>query len=224
MTPDIVVFLGPSLDPDRAAGILRADYRPPARRGDILAAARDGAKIIGLIDGVFFQDCAVAHREILEALRSGVRVFGASSMGALRAAELDTLGMEGVGRIYRAYRSGELVADDEVALVFDPVYFAPLSEPLVNIRATIARAEEKGVIDAGAAREILHAARSLYFPDRTYDRIAGAAGKAVAGEALERFLAFARSEPADVKREDACLALRRIREIAGELGIDAGPG
>ena len=77
-----------------------AEYRPPAKRGDILAAVADGADIIGLIDGVFHQDCAVAHREILAAVKKGIKVVGASSMGALRAAEMDTLGMTGVGKIY----------------------------------------------------------------------------------------------------------------------------
>lgn len=99
MKRGVVVFLGPSCDLAAAREILDADYRPPAKRGDITRAVEDGARVIGLIDGVFFQDCAVAHREVLAALRAGVRVVGASSMGALRAAELDSLGMEGVGEI-----------------------------------------------------------------------------------------------------------------------------
>ena len=86
---DTVVFLGPSLPADRARQILEADYRPPARRGDIYQAAEAGAKVICLIDGVFFQDCSVAHKEVLYALGRGCRVLGASSMGARRAAELD---------------------------------------------------------------------------------------------------------------------------------------
>jgi len=61
----IVVFLGPSLDRERAREIQNVDYRPPAKRGDVFKAAKEGARIIGLIDGVFFQDSAVAHKEIL---------------------------------------------------------------------------------------------------------------------------------------------------------------
>ncbi len=91
----IIVFLGPSLDQAAAEKILPAEYHPPAKRGDLLAAVQDGATIIGLIDGVFHQESAVAHREILTAIKKGVRVVGASSMGALRAAEMDTLGMVG---------------------------------------------------------------------------------------------------------------------------------
>ncbi|WP_067073594.1 TfuA-related McrA-glycine thioamidation protein [Methanoculleus horonobensis] len=215
MTHEVVVFLGPSCDLAAARTILDAEYRPPAKRGDILEAARAGARIIGLIDGVFFQDCAVAHREVLAALRAGVRVVGASSMGALRAAELDSLGMEGVGEIYRAYREGRLVADDEVALLFDPETFMPLSEPLVNIRATIQRALECGVIGADAAGSLLEAARALYFPERTYDAVVEAAEGKTDPDDLARFLTFADEHAVDRKREDALLALEYIRDLPG---------
>ena len=142
----IIVFLGPSLEREAAEKILPAEYRPPAKRGDLLRAAQDGAEIIGLIDGVFHQESAVAHREILAAVKKGVKVVGSSSMGALRAAEMDTLGMTGIGEVYRMYKSGELVSDDEVALVFDPETGLSLSEPLVNIRFTLREAEQQGII------------------------------------------------------------------------------
>ena len=217
MTHGIVVFLGPSCDRATAREILDADYRPPAKRGDIAEAANAGARIIGLIDGVFFQDCAVAHREILAALRAGVRVVGASSMGALRAAELDSLGMEGVGEIYRAYREGRFVADDEVALLFDPETFVPLSEPLVNIRATLQQAFSCGVIDADTAGALLAAARGLYFPERTYDAVVEAAEGKADPEELARFLAFAGEHAVDRKREDALMALEYIRDLAKKM-------
>src|SRR5512136_1563643 len=152
-----VVFLGPSLDRREALGILAADYRPPAARGDLTRAVQDGARVIGLIDGVFFQESSVGHREILAGLSAGVRVIGASSMGALRAAELHTLGMEGVGDVYRMYRDGVLVSDDEVALAFDPETFTALSEPLVNIRATLARAILEHIIDYADSEALLSA-------------------------------------------------------------------
>ena len=68
--PEIVVFLGPSLARAEAEKILEADYRPPAKRGDLYNAAREGARIILLIDGVFFQECSVAHKEVLYALEA----------------------------------------------------------------------------------------------------------------------------------------------------------
>jgi len=214
--PEIVVFLGPSAPVELARKILEeeADFRPPAMRGDIPQAVRDGAQIIGLIDGVFFQDCAVGHKEILEALRQGVRVVGASSMGALRASETDLYGMEGVGEIYHMYKDGVLDSDDEVALTFDPLSLEPLSEPLINIRCNLRLAREKGIIDAQSEEVLLGMARSVYFPDRSYQRMIQDAQGTVPDSALAGLLEFLEREKRDVKRDDALQALRRIKELA----------
>src|SRR5512145_1267794 len=198
-----IVFLGPSLERETAEEILAAEYRPPAKRGDLLRAAQDGAGIIGLIDGVFHQESAVAHREILAALKKGVRVIGASSMGALRAAEMDTLGMTGIGEVYRMYRSGELVSDDEVALVFDPETGLSLSEPLVNIRFTLKRAGTEGIISEKDHAVLLAAARSIFYPQRTYPKIISAAGDSLARETRDRFIAWVPDHAVDRKRLDA---------------------
>ena len=214
--PEIVVFLGPSLSRDKAEQILHADFRPPAKRGDIYRAAREGARVICLIDGVFFQDCSVAHKEVLYALEAGARVVGASSMGALRASELDVYGMEGIGSIYQAYKSGRLVSDDEVALVFDPFTWEPRSEPLVNIRFNLDLAWQKGVIDASSKDRLFHSAQAQYFPERTYERMLAAAEGLVPEKELQRFREFLEEEKRDFKMEDAVLALQRAREIWNE--------
>jgi TfuA protein len=219
----IIVFLGPSLDLDAAAAILDAEYRPPAKRGDLLRAVNDGAAIIGLIDGVFHQESAVAHREILAAVKAGVRVIGASSMGALRAAEMDTLGMVGIGEIYRMYRSGELVSDDEVALVFDPATGYALSEPLINIRFTLERARQEGILSNEGHDSLLAAARSVFYPHRTYARIVAEAGTAIDSETGVRFLAWAEDHACDRKREDAIEALAYIAGIYRQ-SFNTNPG
>jgi hypothetical protein len=209
----IIVFLGPSLEREAAEAILPAEYRPPAKRGDLLRAAEEGAAIIGLIDGVFHQESAVAHREILAAIKKGVRVVGSSSMGALRAAEMDTLGMTGIGEIYRMYKSGELVSDDEVALVFDPETGFSLSEPLVNIRFTLREAEHQGVISPQDHAALLAAARSVFYPQRTYGRIVDTAGDSLSQKAKEQFPDYVKLHAVDRKREDAQEALRYIADL-----------
>jgi len=209
----VVVFLGPSLEAETAKKLLDAVYRPPASRGDIFKAVREGVKIIGLIDGVFFQACAIAHREILYAVEAGGKVVGASSMGALRAAERDSYGMEGVGRVYELYRKGELVSDDEVALIFEPDSFKPLSEPLVNIRYNLELAEERKIINKEVREKILSIAKSLYYQERDYERILSGAEGEVEKEVLERLKKFLIEEKEDLKREDAIDALKRIKEI-----------
>ncbi len=210
--PGIIVFLGPSLDLATAERILPATYRPPAARGDILHAIDEGARVICLIDGVFHQDSAVAHREILEALHRKITVIGASSMGALRAAELDGLGMVGIGEVYRQYREKILESDDEVALVFDPSSGIALSEPLVNIRAALNAAEERGILDRKAHGDLLAAARALYYPQRTYPRLLEVVGDSVPPWVKKAFHDFVRDHRVDVKRQDAIAALHYIRD------------
>jgi TfuA protein len=207
--PGCIVFLGPSCDGATARSILpSAEFRPPAARGEIARAAADGAAVIVLIDGVFLQDCAVGHREVLGVLRSGVTVVGASSMGALRAAELDSFGMVGVGEVYRRYRSGELESDDEVALVYDPESGYALSEPLVNVRATLEAAVADGTLSPADAGAVLVAAQGLYFPDRTWPAILRrSAVPDVVREGLARY------PPVDLKRADAVAALEYARDL-----------
>lgn len=213
----IIVFLGPSLDLNAAEKILTAEYRPPAKRGDLLRAAEEGATIIGLIDGVFHQESAVAHREILAAVKKGVMVVGASSMGALRAAEMDTLGMVGIGEVYRMYKSGELISDDEVALVFDPETGLSLSEPLINIRFTLREAERQGIITPQDHAILLSKARSIFYPQRTYPKIVSSAGDSLDAHTQKRFLAWALDHAVDQKRQDAIGALEYIRGMVTEI-------
>jgi hypothetical protein len=164
------VFLGPSLPSREARRILAADYRPPARRGDIYRIIPSGIKTIVLIDGYFHSTPSIWPREILDAMAEGIQVLGASSMGALRAAELHEFGMIGYGTIFDWYRRGLIDGDDEVALWHGPeeTDFCPLSEPLVNMRATLRRAVEDGCITNVEEQELLDYAKQTYYPERSY--------------------------------------------------------
>ncbi|HIJ06952.1 MAG: Uncharacterized protein XE11_0516 [Methanomicrobiales archaeon 53_19] len=205
-----VVYLGPSL-PHEEARVLcpEAAFLPPIRRGDLTTVIGSGITLVCIIDGYFFQDSAVGHREILSLLRSGIMVIGASSMGALRAAELDSLGMEGVGLIYSLYRNGTLVSDDEVALVFDPETLSPLSVPLVNIRCTFRRAREDGFISLETEALLIRTATDLFYPERTYERIVSVLGD----EERDRLLDYLSEYAIDQKRSDAIEALTKVHDI-----------
>lgn len=174
----VVVFLGPSLPVARARGILQADYRPPAQKGDIYRALTSGAATIVLIDGVFHGAPSIWQREILAALDEGIEVLGASSMGALRAAELHSLGMVGHGTIFEWYRDGVITGDDEVALQHgdEEMDYRALSEPLVNIRATLQQAERDGVLARAEADELLGVAKQTYYPQRAYRALLASPG------------------------------------------------
>ena len=171
----VVVFLGPSLPPGEARAILDATYLPPARRGDVYRALSTGPEAIVLLDGYFHGCPSVWQRELLDAIEDGVAVIGAASMGALRATELAPFGMIGCGKIFEWYRDGVIDGDDEVALSHRDAEtgFAPLSEPLVNIRATIASAAQRGFVGPEQAAELVDHAKQLHYPERGYRRLLG---------------------------------------------------
>jgi len=72
-----VVYTGTSISHSEARKILDADYRPPIRRHDIRRLLKSPPEIIGIIDGVFFDNAAVAHREIIEAIKTGSQLWAA---------------------------------------------------------------------------------------------------------------------------------------------------
>src|SRR4051812_35554943 len=169
LSPDqIVIYVGPSLAVQDARKVLEADYRPPIRRGDIDALMKSPPKIIGIVDGKFFQSFAISPKEMLPALESGVTMLGSSSMGALRAVELHPFGMIGVGRIFEMFHKGELMADDEVAMVFDSDTGQAVSVPMVNIRVALESAVREAVISPESERTLLGIIQAVYFPERTY--------------------------------------------------------
>jgi TfuA protein len=191
---DTVVYLGPSLSRLEASSILQADYLPPICRGD-LAKLPKGTKTVGIIDGEFYQNLAVSSKEILTVLDRGIKVFGAASMGALRAAETYMFGTVGVGEIFVMFRDGTLDGDDEVALVYDPQSYRQLSEPLVNIRRALKMALAEGAINEEEMNRLLSQMKSCYFPDRSFTALQSLC------PALVDF--FRDSALPDLKRDDA---------------------
>jgi len=154
MSDEVIVFLGPSLPLERAREVLDATCRPPARQGDVFRALAERPRGIVLIDGVFEAVPSVWHHELRAALASGVFVLGASSMGALRAAELQRFGMKPIGRIAKAYAAGERIDDADVVLLHGDADsgYRPLTVPLVNVQATLERAVTKRVLSPREAR------------------------------------------------------------------------
>jgi hypothetical protein len=209
-----VLFAGPTLagtDMTPPEGFV---LRPPAGQGDIYRATeRLRPRAIGLVDGVFEGVPSVWHKEILWAMASGVALYGSASMGALRAAELSAFGMIGVGRIFEAYRDGAIEADDEVALLHGPreTGFLPLTEPLVNVRATCEAAEAAGVLARDEAQAVLAAARSIFYKDRTWRAIVARCRAPARSRdrlnALEAWLSLGR---VDQKRLDAEAMIGRM--------------
>ena len=162
-----LVFTGPSLPPEEARLIFpNAYYHEPIQCGDVIKAMRAGMRNIAIIDGYFEQRGAVWHKEIIFALSRGVQVFGSSSMGALRAAELHPFGMIGFGKVFEDYRDNIIIDDDEVALVHAARFDSHIT-PMVNIRATLTRALGEKEISQEIYNELLSQLKATPYYNRS---------------------------------------------------------
>lgn len=218
MKAKAVIFTGNSISHEDARKILGVNYQPPVRRFQLEKFVQEGYKIIGIIDGIFFDRAAVGHREILSALDSGVKVVGGASMGALRASELDTHGMIGVGKVYEWYRDGVIESDDEVAVSTNPDTFEPISVPLVNIRETLKAALTSGLVSKEEYDGLLKLAIDTYYPDRSYFGLVkeGVKKGLIPEEKKKSVLNFCTGNEVDIKREDAVLVLETVKKLMEE--------
>ncbi len=209
-----VIFLGPSC-PDLGFDDPMVTVRPPAAAGDIYRAARRGFALIGLIDGRFEDRQTVQHKEILYALSRGVHVWGGASMGALRAVECGPYGMRGFGDIFALYRDGVIDGDHEVAVSYGPadLGYPALSEPMVNVRATVASAVAGGCIDAGEGEEILSTASGIHYKDLTWDALVARLNNPETRNKLNAFLPHGR---VDLKARDARRMVEAVQQAVAE--------
>lgn len=219
-----VIFAGPSLPPRlRPAAAAAFDWRPPVRQGELYRAALAGPAVIGVVDGYFEATPTVWHKEILWAMAQGIHVFGAASMGALRAAELDAFGMRGIGQVYADFRDGVLIDDDEVAVLHGPAElgYPPLTEAMVNIRATLAAAARDAIVAQPVADRLAAVAKALLYKERTWRAVLDAAAASNGdGAALARLAAWLPAGRVDRKRDDA---LHMVAAIAAHLAAQTPP-
>ncbi len=209
------VFVGPTLSKADLENYSDLNFLPPVAQGDLYGIACERPHAIGIIDGYFEGVPSVWHKEILWAITQGIYVFGSASMGALRAAELHVFGMKGVGEIFQAYVDGDLEDDDEVALIHGPeeTGFIGLSEPMVNIRATLQRAKKQKIIDDGCYRLLIDIAKETFYPQRIWESItAKAIQRGGSPSSLESFTQWLPRGRVDLKRKDALAMLSKISQ------------
>ncbi len=145
-----VIYVGPSLGESKS--IIKDkkhecifEFRPPARAGDImnLIIDRPSVDVIILADGFFYENYSPMHREIIYAINSGIRVIGCSSMGAIRAVELESYGMIGKGEVFEYFKNYPETSDDEVGLIHEKNYpYTPITIPLINLRVLVSKLDK----------------------------------------------------------------------------------
>src|SRR5450432_319681 len=213
---EIVIFAGPTVSRREIESAIDATVCGPAKRGDVYLAAKRRPRAIAIIDGTFDQTPAVWHKEILWALSLGIEVFGSSSMGALRAAELSAFGMSGVGEIFEAFASGDLTKDDHVVVAHadEETGFRALSEAFVNLRWSLRAAEKGGVLGRGTRERMEEAADRTFYADRSFPRLLQDARRiGVDREELAAFESWLVGGAIDQKEADARTLLKRLGQL-----------
>lgn len=217
-----VVFLGFSCSAEEAREILPdALYLPPASCGDIIYALRLKPRRIAIVDGVFGHAPSVWHKEILFALSNDVEIWGAASMGALRAAELDAFGMKGFGQVFRWFKDDTLTDDDEVALLYveTDAGYELVADPMVNIRATVQCAIDDGVMSSSHGERVVRDLKALHYSKRRLDEYLRPSTY-VEDRAFRDWLSEGRY--IDMKRRDATDLLRHLQNSTAQ-NVDATP-
>jgi len=204
----IIIFTGPTINSQEAESILAATYLPPAKQGDIYKAyLLYKPKVIALIDGFFSNTPSPWHKEILFVMTEGVRVYGSSSMGALRASELSDFGMIGIGEVFQAYHRKKIEDDDEVALVHGPkkLGYPNLSEAMINIRKTLEVALYEGIIEFDLYSQLLSSAKESFYAERNYGSlIKKFECNELFSEQIKRFSVWLRHNRQDQKKKRRC--------------------
>jgi hypothetical protein len=201
-----VVFIGPSL-PERARpriddGVI---WYPPAGRGDLAALDLPPGSRVILIDGYLIQQHPPSPTEVFGLIERGSEVWGCSSLGALRAAELRHHGVQGHGWVYDRVVDGTITYDDEVVAPLDPRTGEAAGLFLANIRFGLERLVAGGRTTERHAQHLIATLRDVHFEQRTVSRCHDLAMDAGLDPA-----AITDVLRSDVKRHDAETLIRRL--------------
>ncbi|MBL7256030.1 TfuA-like protein [Paractinoplanes lichenicola] len=216
------VFAGPSRPAALGPAVEDAVvWHPPIRHGDLFRLRPDAGTDILIIDGLYQQHAPIRHKEIIAALRQGVRISGAASMGALRAVELGEYGMRGFGTVFQWYATGRLESDADVALTHGPAEegYRPFTVTIVSILAATDWLCATGALSRSAGDRLVGLCQQAHFTARSRGLLRRLADDGGLRAEMDLLLdALNRAEPGDVKQHDAASA---IRALVG--GAPAGP-
>lgn len=162
-----IIYAGPSMDSSNIALDQRFEIKPPIKRGDFKSLAdQKSSGCIVILDGVYGSKLAITPTECREMIEAGWTLLGGASMGALRASELWSVGMIGLGDIYNLFRMGQLRSDADVAVSYNKNLTEELTLSIVHVRYILGQLHYKNVIDKITARQLLLKARKIAWFER----------------------------------------------------------
>ena len=165
-----VVFGGPSLSlTDKDCSDM--EFRPPIKFGD-LTDLIDTQRPVLITDGLFGSYLSITTRECIDFLDSGGQLLGASSMGALRAADCLYNGMVGVGHVYHGYHLGHFTSDADVAVKYDPTGTIEMTISIAHLDSILNHLVHTQHLSHVAARKAFRDGRQVMWHLRTVEATA----------------------------------------------------
>ncbi len=223
-TQDTLVFAGGSLQKQDYCDNDDIVYAGPAEQGDMFMAILEGFKNIIIIDGYFYFKFPCTTFEVILALDHGINILGSSSIGALRAVELDNWGMVGRGYVYEYLKRQYMKPYHIVAQTYDERDM-PLTIPLVNIIYFLEHALSEEIITKDQFNICLNIADSIYFGMLSFKYFFKQlkSGKGISRDTiskLENYLSCNGEEFFNIKKKDAIQLLNEFRNILESRGHD----
>lgn len=214
-SPKIKIYSGLSLDEKTAKDILPgARFSRPIRRGDLLGDVRSKFHVVCIIDGAFHHYPAVNCGEIMDALRAGMRIYGSSSMGALRASELDAHGMIGHGKIYEYVKKNPFFRDDYLGQTFEDEAgkLRASSIPYIDLFFRLKPLMEARLLAKREFDRICEFYRELHYTDRNLRVLFQMLDRDFKNSSRLPILKRSLARKTSQKRDDAMGLLRRIKK------------
>lgn len=204
--PRPMVFGGPSLSLVPAELLTGFELRPPVKRGELAALQSEAPRTVLVVDGLFGGSMAVTPLECRQLLSLGWQLLGCSSIGALRASELWSAGMIGVGTVYQLLRLEKIPADADVAVSYSAGSWQELGVSVVQVRAIVAR-----LTSPHPAAQLVQAARRIHWLERSWADVFKAWSLlGVDAETLAKAKAMSANEALHPKKTDALEAIRLL--------------
>jgi hypothetical protein len=195
-----VVFAGISLSRVEAER-MAIEFRPPIKRGDLDQLSDN--RTIAIIDGELDEASVLSNDEIMRALRRGMKISGAASVGAMRACERRADGMIGHGWVYEAYCQRRITGPDEIEVLYDPYLYRQLTIPLVNVRFCLEMIISQRGITPDEVDYVMASIRKLSLKERDRRNILLHMTRVFGRERVKQILKSVKPAEIDIKRRDA---------------------
>jgi hypothetical protein len=209
----IVGFAGPSRPRSRHRLPVPVDWHGPAGRGDLDRLAAGSGDHVLLIDGLVVRGYAPSPTECARLISRGATLWGASSIGAIRAVELAPLGMRGYGWVYARLRDRSITWDDELVAVLDSRTHRATTVFLANVRYGLERANRRNLVTGELADRLLLDLRAIHFSERSAAAVEGVLARRGVPRSLWETLL---GPGADIKRIDAAGLVRQLSLAIGK--------